>query len=279
MNKYKTSYGIALCRYNKKQNNCIEILSIKKRFTYYYFSFIHGYYKNIANNKYISYLFDNMSFYEKLMILNMNFSYMWWLIWLYNPEKGISIFDQTKKDSDMQDNTNIKYYAKYFKQKNKFEKLFLLDGGKKLGDLVNNSKNSDPIWEIPKGAADNNETNLDTAIREFTEETQIPFYNYDILYHVKPVILTYKDNGIYYKHIYYLAELNENGYLSKQTMYPKINFRNHKQLSEVSDIEWINLNYINYLKLSKKNKKNMIQLYSNIIRKFKKNNSKINMKY
>jgi hypothetical protein len=110
MSKYKTSYGLALCRYNHKENNRIEILSIKKRFTYYYFIFVHGFYRSRSLKNcdigYIRYLFDNMSFEEKLIILSKNYSSMWWYIWLNNPEKGIDIFDQTNKS----DFNKVPYY-------------------------------------------------------------------------------------------------------------------------------------------------------------------------
>jgi 8-oxo-dGTP pyrophosphatase MutT (NUDIX family) len=262
MSKYKTSYGLALCRYNKKENNCIEILSIKKRFTYNYFSFVHGFYKKKNTRNFdVKFLFDNMSFQEKLTILTMNYGNMWWYIWLNNPEKGIGMFEN-----------DIIYvvhdYTKYFKHKNKFEKRFLSDGGKQLQELINNSKCNEPIWEIPKGSSDNSETNLETAIREFTEESQIDFEYYNILYDVEPIIFTYKDNGVSYKYVYYLAELNELGYKTYPIMKPKLNFKSYKQLSEVSDIKWINLSFIKLL--NNDNKKKMMILYEQIIKKFKK---------
>jgi 8-oxo-dGTP pyrophosphatase MutT (NUDIX family) len=290
MSRYKTSYGLALCRYNYQENNRIEILSIKKRFTYYYFIFVHGFYKSrsLRNNDigYIKYLFDNMSFEEKLIILSRNYGNMWWYIWLNNPEKGIDIFDQSKLLNNKMENGKVPYYvgqneekeiiqsvcdySKYFKKKNKFEKKFLLDGGKRLAEIINNSKNCEAIWEIPKGGKDTKETDLDTAIREFTEETEISSKYYNILYHINPVILTYKDNGVIYRHIYYLAELNKEGYNEYKIMKPKVNFKSCKQLSEVADINWLSLAHINLLNLPNKNKKNMLKLYGDIIRKYKK---------
>lgn len=290
MSRQKVSYGLALCRYNSKKNNCIEILSIKKRFTYCYFSFIHGFYgnKNIRNDyrnfAYIKYLFDNMSFQEKLTILSMNYGNMWWHIWLNNPEKGIGMFDNisnkilmAEKNINLQNEADGKNYIAqsvndykiYFKKKNKFEKKFLHDGGRRLHEIINNSKNCDSIWEIPKGAKNSKETDLDTAIREFAEETLIAAENYSLLYHAKPVILTYKDNGVIYKHIYFLAELNEYGYANKQVMNPKLNFKSYSQLSEVADIRWLSTSYINMIDMNNKSKKNMLKLYRGVIERFK----------
>ena len=69
-NKCKTSYGIALCRFNRDKNLQSEILMIKKRYTYHYFSFVFGHYKKY-NNKHLQYLFNNMTFGEKIDILSM----------------------------------------------------------------------------------------------------------------------------------------------------------------------------------------------------------------
>ena len=82
----KHSYGVALYRYNIKKNNRIEILFIKKRYTYHYLSFIIGNYESVKDEKYIKYLFDNMTINEKIDILSLNFANMWYRIWLTNPE-------------------------------------------------------------------------------------------------------------------------------------------------------------------------------------------------
>lgn len=253
MPKYRISYGLALCRRNNRKNNCIEILSIKKRYSYHYASFVAGQYRRNNDFRYIKYLFDNMTFQEKTNIISFDFSNMWWHLWLTNPEKGMG-------------SINSNEYKNYFKKKIKFEKTFLHDNGKKLKFLINKSKNCEVIWEIPKGASEYNETELDTAIREFTEET---FFNstwYDIKYHVKPVIVSYKDNGIIYKNIYYLAALRNE---CEMSMNPKINY-NSVQIGEVSDIRWLGINDIRNMDINTKNKKYMINLYQKIIDKYKK---------
>jgi 8-oxo-dGTP pyrophosphatase MutT (NUDIX family) len=253
MPKYRISYGLALCRKNSNKNNNIEILSIQKRYSYHFANFVSGFYKKNNDFNYIKYLFDNMTFQEKLCILSYNYSNMWWHLWLTNPEKGIGNLDNS-------------IYKIYFKKKTKFDKSFLSDGGKKLKYLINNSKNCELMWEIPKGSSLNNEKELDTAIREFTEETNFHSSWYNILYHIEPVIVSYKDNGIIYKHIYYLAILNSNDY---KAINPKLNF-NSIQINEISNIGWMGLDNIKYLNINKKNKKYMLNLYKKIIDKFKK---------
>ena len=87
MPKTHISYGVALCQYNKKKNNQIEILLVQKRYSYAYYNFVFGYYKK-NNTKYLKYLFNNMTYNEKIDILGMQFSIMWYRIGLNNPEIG-----------------------------------------------------------------------------------------------------------------------------------------------------------------------------------------------
>ena len=254
--KYKVSYGIALCKYNKLKNNQPEILMVKKRYTYQYFMFVYGYYKK-SNIKYLMYLFDNMTFGEKVDILSMNFDNIWYRLWLINIDNINNILDKSNE---------ISYNLSYYKCKRDiFNKTFLKDGGALLKKLINNSTNSVTPWEIPKGSAINDENHIDCAIREFEEETGISSDNYNILWNVDPVVLSHKDENIVYKSIYYVAYLKSN---SNWT--PKISFNNINQINELEQVCWISLNDISFLGLNEKNKSKLIRNYKNIIYWFKK---------
>jgi 8-oxo-dGTP pyrophosphatase MutT (NUDIX family) len=277
MPKIKISYGLAMCRYNEKKNNCVEILLIKKRYSYYFFSFVFGYYKKY-DDCYLKYLFNNMSYAEKIDILSMQFGTMWYRIWLNNPEKHFNIKDIytyfLDKNDKIDEVDNKKYnindiYKLFFKKKKKFELNFMNDGGKKLRNLIMESTDAEIIWEIPKGGISGKETFMDCAIREFFEETSIPYKYYDIFYHLNPVIETFKDSGIIYKNIFYIASVNKK-YSDK--LIPKINYRNFNQVSEVEQIKWVSLQEIEFLNLNKKSLKKIINLYKLIIKKFKKAN-------
>lgn len=256
-NKYKISYGIALCRYNKDKNNQNEILMIKKRYTYYYFSFVFGYYKKY-NNKQLQYLFNNMTFGEKVDILSMKFSNIWYRLWLTNPEQNYNI--------NKLDESNCGNLKCYFRKKNKFESIFLRDNGKRLMRLINNSSNAETPWEIPKGGMENNETHLDCAIREFEEETNIATQDYNILWHIDPITVSHKDENIVYKSVYYIAYLNSNS-----NWKPKVKFDTCHQLGEIEQIRWVSLNEISFLNLNDKIKNRLKRNYKNIIYWFKKN--------
>lgn len=262
-NKYKTSYGIALCRFNKEKNNQSEILMVKKRYTYYYFSFIFGHYKKY-NNKQLQYLFNNMTFGEKVDILSMKFSNMWYRLWLSDPEKNYDINNLYDKDKS----TDIQYknLKCYFRKKTKFETIFLRDGGKRLKRLINNSTNAVTPWEIPKGGINENELELECAKREFEEESGITSDKYTILWNVDPITVSHKDDDIIYRYVYYIAYLNNN--INWQ---PKIKFDTSYQLTEIEQVQWVSLNDIKFLNLNEKSKNKLIKNYKKIIYYFKKN--------
>ena len=260
--KYKTSYGIALCRFNKDKNYQSEILMINKRYTYSYFSFVFGLYKTY-NIKQLQKLFNNMTFAEKIEILSMKFSAMWYKLWLCDPEKNFEIKMYNKKTDDKQSHKNIKCY---FRKKNKFESIFLQDGGKRLKNLINNSTNSVTPWEIPKGRKDDNETELECAMREIKEETNINNNTYTVLWNVDPIKFSHKDDGVVYNSIYYLAYMNNDS-----NWQPRINFNSINQLSEVEEVRWISLNDIKFLGLNEIYKKRLIFIYKKILYYFKCN--------
>lgn len=260
--KYKTSYGIALCRFNKYKNYQSEILMINKRYTYSYFSFVFGLYKKY-NIKHLQKLFNNMTFAEKIEILSMKFSAMWYKLWLCDPEKNFEIKIFNKKTDDKQLHKNLKCY---FRKKNKFESIFLQDGGKRLKNLIHNSTNSVTPWEIPKGRRGNNETELECAMRELEEETNINNSMYTVLWNVNPIKFSHKDDGVVYNSIYYIAYINNDS-----NWQPRINFNSINQLSEIEDVRWISLNDIKFLGLNNVYKKRLISIYKKIIYHFKYN--------
>jgi 8-oxo-dGTP pyrophosphatase MutT (NUDIX family) len=257
---YKTSYGIALCRYNHAKNKQFEILLIKKRYTYYYFSFVFGYYKKY-NTKHLQYLFDNMTFGEKIDILSMDFSKMWYKLWMFDPAKKYNV----RSNYDPQQSYINSRADCYFKKKAKFESTFLRDGGTRLKRLINNSTNSSTIWEIPKGARDGNENDLSCAIREFNEESGIKPDNYYVLWDVKPLIFSHIDENIVYRSVYYLSYLDKNSVWE-----PKVNFVTSSQISEVEEIKWVSLQEINFLNVNVITKKKLCAMYKKILHQFKK---------
>lgn len=243
----KKTYGISVCRYN---NNKLEILMVKKRYTYAFFSFVFGYYKKY-NNKQLKNLFNNMTLEEKIDILSLNFSIMWYRIWLTNPEQNYNfynIYKNIKHTNNGIKNTNldkistdvsIDHNLFFYKKKKIFEEMVLKDDGKKLSKLIQSSFNYNLEWEIPKGGSLLNESNVLCACRELEEETNIKVDDYVLLHDINPIKYTNVDYKITYITNYYIAYLK-----NSSTYKPLINFNNKNQISEISDIQWLALNDI-----------------------------------
>jgi len=242
--KIKKSFGIACIR--KKQQ--IEILLIKKPVTYHYCEFISGhYYKN--DDKHILKLFNNMTYYEKMDILTLKFHIMWFRLHRVNPEPNIF-------------QGNYSMCKQYIQKKNKFETTFLHDGGLRLKRLIGNSNNIDTLWEAPKGKKNTGELDIDTAIREFYEETLIEKDKYKLLLHIKPYIETYSDFNITYQSIIYFAE-------AIGDWEPNISFNNNLQTREVACIKWCALENIKYLGIEKTALNRLIKMFKKIKEKYK----------
>lgn len=250
---YRTSYGIAMCRYNMEKNKQVEILMVKKRYTYAYFSFVFGKYKKY-NNKHLSYLFNNMTFDEKITILSMKFSNMWYRLMRYDPENNYTDEQDANRSA-----------LNYFKKKTKFETIFLVDSGKRLRRFINNSFNAVTPWEIPKGKANHNEKALNCAIREFQEETDVYSDKYTIIWDAKPIIATHVDENVKYKYVYYPAYMNKNA-----TWTPHVNFGSPSQLSEIEQVKWVSVNEIQFLNLNPTTKKHLIDTCKKITKSFKR---------
>ena len=86
-----------------------------------------------------------------------------------------------------------------------------------------------------------------------------------MLWDVKPIIVSHKDDNIIYRSVYYLA------YFDKHSSWePKVKFETTTQLSEVEAVQWVSHNEINFLNMNESSKKRLKLLYKNVIYNFKK---------
>jgi 8-oxo-dGTP pyrophosphatase MutT (NUDIX family) len=247
------SYGIILLNYNKKKKQ-YEILMIRKKYTYNYKDFVLGTYdiKNYKN------LFDKMTQNEKEYICTNNYDFMWYKLWLKFPS---------------QENFNHNRHLKklYLYGKNIYFNNFPSNDGKinkELLESLNKSQNSEVLWEFPKGAKKLDESNIDAAIREFEEETNINYIKYRILWYIPPINIIMESNNTIYNYYYYLATLSDT--------FTKINeehnsFNLYKNLSEVSKVKWISISDIKLLNVHPKLKKKLIGYVRKSIKLYIKN--------
>lgn len=128
-----------------------------------------------------------------------------------------------------------------------------------LNSILKNITNlrGEPEWGFPKGRKFPKESDIDCAIREFSEETDISRSEISLL-KIKPLQEIFiGSNNVKYKHIYYIAKVLNNN------IKIRINKNNQNQFSEIGDIKWFKNNEI----ISKLEKKNIerIKLFKKLI--------------
>lgn len=243
-NKYKLSIGIICIRYNKIKKD-YEFLMIRRRTTYAFLDFINQKYNNNDHDR-LTYLFNNMTLDEKIIIASKDFSYIW---------RYAKPYDQS-----------VKTY--YYKCSNYFDDNFGKPNDKRLFNLLSNTKNVEIEYEFPKGRKNYMERDLDTGIREFEEETKISKSDIKIIpnFQIKRI---FKADNVMYKYKFYLAFQNEYNDV-------KLQFNDKEQLIEISNMKWLTLKEYNIL--HGKDKLSSINGYSNIMLTIKKyiKNKKIN---
>ena len=237
-----TSYGIALVKKNKLKNNNsqYEVLMIKKRLTYAFIAFSKGIYNKNNDNELLR-LFDNMTVEEKFSIMSLNFNIIWHKLTLSIPYIN---------------KYSARELSKYEKCKIKFEKSFLFDNGKKLLIIIKKSKHSKKIWEIPKGGNNKNESNINAAIREFYEETNIKKNKYKLLYNLTPITYIFTDENVTYKYVYYIGILLDNKYQVH------LDFKENGHIMEITDIKFFNIHEIKMINDNSK----FLSIIKNIIK-------------
>ena len=212
-----TSYGIIMFRFIEKKP---EILMINRANSLCYIEFIRGKY-NSHNPKYISVLMNKFCSKEKENIKNKSFDELWKNLWL------------------LEELENQRFKKDYEKSKQKFNSLkrgITYDGiFYNIDSLLNKTKNkyNETEWEFPKGRKNNNEKNINCAVRECSEETNFTSDDYDLLINITPLSEIYTgENNIKYRHIYYLAELKN---YEKEIILDETKI----QSLEISDMKWL----------------------------------------
>ena len=177
--KTRASFGVACCRVRDGRP---EIILICKRYTYAFNDFVHGAYASSSDAEILA-LLGRMTIDEKYDILSLNFSQIWYRVWL----------------------SAHKRTAFYFTAKNKYESAFVHDGGARIRRLAARSGHSDRIWEIPKGRRHGRyEHPLQCALREFEEETGVSKKKYRLIPGATRVV-SHVDENIKYTSTYYIG--------------------------------------------------------------------------
>ena len=221
------SYGIICYKKNFDNNGNLSFhyLMVQRKDSLSYVEFIRGKYQ-IEKKNYILKLFSNMTQTERLKIINCEFHDLWKEMWRKDDNDKNKNFNKEFNDSYCKFNfLKIGYFISNDKNKIFFDFNYILN-------------NTLPIWEetewgFPKGRRNINESNINCAIREFTEETGI--HNKLItMNNIKPFDEIFTgSNKIRYKHIYFIAELNCD-YSNKDLFDPN----NKLQCREIRDVKF-----------------------------------------
>jgi len=199
------SYGIILIDQPElpvKQSP--KILMVRRKDSMAFTEFIRGKYE-VNNLPYAKTLLSNMTKSEHTTLQNYTFDEIWTLHWGVGRDHHSKEFEQSK------------------------EKFIQLDIKDLVSDLTGYTESE---WGFPKGRRAPRETDMNCAIREFSEETNIPREAYVVC---KNLLLSESfigTNGIPYKHDYFIAMLRNPDLIHlEQTM-------TYMQKKEVSAIEW-----------------------------------------
>jgi 8-oxo-dGTP pyrophosphatase MutT (NUDIX family) len=169
----------------------VKFLLIRRRHSLGYSEFIRGRYIK-DNIEGIIYLFQQMTPEEIYDIKTKEFEELWYTFW-GDDNKKINLNKKEYIES------SEKFYSLKKKEGVELPLNFYTENVKPLYEL--------PEWGFPKGRKNRGESNMECAMREFHEETNIPYDLVKILTNVKPIIENMiGTNGVSYRHVYYLAE-------------------------------------------------------------------------
>lgn len=241
------SYG--LCCY-KKIDKEYKFLMVSRRNTFTYIEFLRGLY-DILDTKYIQNMFNKMNIDEKKDILTNNFKLLWENIWLNNVNnrknktefyKGIIKFNILKNG--------------FYKDNNFYNLQYYFDNSK--------TEYNEPEWYFPKGKKDKDETEIDSSLREFIEETNIDAKNIKIYPDIKLEEIHIGSNNKKYKTILFLSEYIGDNHLQIIEDFNN-NIKNNFQKIEIGNIKWISLEELK--KYFRKYELSKIELVNKIIEK------------
>lgn len=191
----------------------LQILMVQRKDSLRFVEFVRGKYL-LKDHEYIKQLLSNMTETERSLIRDSVFPQLWNHVWgTPNPRSYRSDFEQSHE---------------------KFNQL------KRDGLLDRLLEETTPLfatpeWGFPKGRRNLYESDIDCAIRECAEETDIQRHQLMLFDGVEPLCETfYGDNKVFYSHKYYIAMVEPG---TKAVINPL----NPHMSREIGAIEWLNM--------------------------------------
>lgn len=213
----------------------LKFLMLTKKYSYGFYDFIHNKF-NSNNNVQINKLLNEMTSYEINCVMTKTYKELWEMIHIRQsyPQKYEKTFNKIMK------NIKSKYYN------------------------ISKNRYATPEWEFPKGKKKGeDESDIETAKREFMEETNLTEDQFTIYDNVKPIVENYVGtDGFNYSYFYYIAlikpsvkievnntfETDKVGFYSYETAFTNIRPYNSERkqiLKCIFDdiVSWINKKY------------------------------------
>jgi 8-oxo-dGTP pyrophosphatase MutT (NUDIX family) len=184
--------------------NDVRMLMVRRKDSMSYMEFLRGKYE-LINADYVHRLINNMTRDEQRRIVEMPFLALWSQLWgdtrdVHSPE-----FYDAKEKFEALDRTRLVYEHR--------------------------SEWDEPEWGFPKGRRMRGETDVDCAIREFFEETNIPRTAYTLCRNLSFEEVFTGTNNVQYKHVYFIGLLNKDIDVSQKLT--------AVQRREISCVKWM----------------------------------------
>jgi 8-oxo-dGTP pyrophosphatase MutT (NUDIX family) len=162
----------------------------------------------LQNRTYILRLVSNMTDDERGMLLQGPFEQIWNAFWHTEDEEAIAscFVREFNKSSYLYGQLRKGYWLRSGDPPETKLRFFSLASAM----IDTHAAYSEPEWGFPKGRRNINESDIDCAKREFTEETAVDTAGILFLRNVKPVEETFFGmNRVNYRHIYYVASVHD----------------------------------------------------------------------
>ena len=183
----------------------VSVLMLRRKASMAFMEFVRGKY-DFGDADYVKMLLSNMTALEHQLISEKNFEKLWRKLWGNGREL----------DSE-----------EYRCAHSKFESM-------PIHELLQETpaKFKDPEWGFPKGRRMRGETDVDCAVREFFEETNIETSAYKVFPNINFSETFVGTNGVSYRHTYFVALLKDSRQFTLDGRLTAV------QRREVSAVEW-----------------------------------------
>jgi 8-oxo-dGTP pyrophosphatase MutT (NUDIX family) len=216
-----------------------------------YSTFIRGKYK-LDSKKYLIELFENMTELERNNIKTKDFETLWKELWKVNECNSF-----LREFEDAKSKFNILKNGIHDNKNTYFDIMYLIDNTK--------SKYDETEWGFPKGRRNTNESDFQCAIREFSEETSIPYKNIKVLFKETFNEIFVGGNKLKYKHVYFVCQIFDETYMNCKTLLPSTIM----QEREIQKVEWFDYdNAQKKIRPGNKERKDLLKFIHNSIMNF-----------